>query len=83
MSLYEKIICNDNFDEKTYRTILASVEIDMEQIDDQLSVRNFGRLIAMQKISLDEVAYQNVMSVYSSLDEKLTNTLILWFSQYK
>lgn len=81
--LYEKIICNDNFDEKTYRTILASVEIDMEKIDDQLSVRNFGWLIAMKKLSLDEIAYQNVMSVYSSPDEKLTNTLILWFSQYK
>jgi hypothetical protein len=81
--LYNKIICNDDFDEKIYSAILASVEIDMEQIDDQLSVRNFGRLIAMKKLSLDEVVYQNVTSVYSSPDEKLTDHLILWFSQYK
>ncbi|MEI7152642.1 MULTISPECIES: DNA-binding protein [Pectobacterium] len=83
ISLYEKIICNDNIDEKTYSTILNPVEINMEKIDNKLSVRNFGRLIANQKLLLDEVAYQKVISVYSSPDDKMANTLLLWFSQYK
>lgn len=83
ISLYKKIICNDNFDEKTYSNILVSVKIDVDLIDDQLSARNFDRLVAMRKLPLDEVLYNNVTSVYSSSLDNMTETLITWFNQYK
>ena len=83
ISLYDKIICNDNFDERTYSTILASVEIDVNHINDQLSARNFDRLVAMRKLSLDETLYQNVISVYSSSRENMTETFVTWFNQHK
>lgn len=81
--LYEKIICNNDLDERTYRNLVASLEIDMWEIDEQLSARNFCTLIAMLKLPLDADVYEQIAAQYADLDEKISNTFIHWFSQHK
>ncbi|HGH4686086.1 DNA-binding protein [Enterobacter sp. BNK-16] len=81
--LYKKIICSDLFDDNTYETLLSSIEINIEQIDDQLSVRNFGRLVKLGKIILSNESYRIIESTYIEPDEKLTEYLVLLFSQHK
>lgn len=80
--LYEKVICNDTFDENTYSKILATVDVDPEQIDEQLSSRNFIRLIGMGKIQLNADTYKAVEALYKISEENLTDAFISWFSQF-
>lgn len=80
--LYEKVICNDTFDENTYSKILATVDVDPEQIDEQLSSRNFIRLIGMGKVQLNADTYKVVEALYKISEENLTDAFISWFSQF-
>lgn len=80
--LYEKVICNDTFDESTYSNILATVDVEAEKIDKQLSSRNFIRLICMRKIPLNADTYKTAEALYKISEENLKNAFILWFSQF-
>jgi len=82
-ALYEKVICDDELDDKTYEAILDSVDISPEQISKRLSFANFLRLISMQKIILEETPYTNAKRMYPSSDENTVSAYLLWFSQYK
>lgn len=81
--LYLKIICNDDLDEWTYQNLLASFKINMQEIDENLSARNFCILIAMQKLSLDFGVYEKIATQYVDLNEKITDAFVNWFGQYK
>ncbi|EOW6859173.1 DNA-binding protein [Cronobacter turicensis] len=80
--LYEKIICNNSFDENTYSSILATVDVGPDQIDEQLSSRNFIRLIGMRKIQLNADTYKTAEELYDITEENLTDGFISWFSQF-
>ncbi len=47
-----KIICNDDLEEQVYQSLVAPIEINMREIDEQLSARHFCTLVAMQKLPL-------------------------------
>ncbi|MFP9494486.1 YobI family P-loop NTPase [Pectobacterium brasiliense] len=81
--LYMKIICNDDLDEWTYQNLVAPIEINMREIDEQLSARNFCTLIAMLKLPLDADMYEKIAAQYADLDEKISDAFVYWFSQYK
>jgi hypothetical protein len=82
-TIYTHIICCDEFDKDTYRALLAGIHIESTLIDNNLTVANFSELIELQKIPLEEKAYQHLTSVYPAVDENLLNIWLLWFSQYK
>lgn len=81
--LYMKIICNDDLDVWTYQNLVAPIEINMREIDKQLSARNFCTLIAMLKLPLDADVYEKIAAQYADLDEKISDAFVYWFSQYK
>lgn len=81
--LYMKIICNDDLDEWTYQNLVSSLEINMREIDDRLSARNFCTLIAMLKLRLDSDVYEKIAAQYADLDEKISDAFVYWFSEYK
>ncbi|MEQ4743775.1 DNA-binding protein [Klebsiella michiganensis] len=81
--LYMKIICNDDLDEWTYQNLVAPIEINMREIDEHLSARNFCTLIAMLKLPLDADVYEKIAAQYADLDEKISDAFVYWFSQYK
>lgn len=81
--LYMKIICNDNLDELTYQSLVASLKINMREIDEQLSARNFCTLVAMQKLPLDADVYEKIAEQYAVQDENISDAFVNWFSQYK
>lgn len=78
-----KIICNDDLDEWTYQNLVAPIEINMREIDEHLSARNFCTLIAMLKLPLDADVYEKIAAQYADLDEKISDAFVYWFSQYK
>lgn len=80
--LYEKIICNDTFDTTIYSRLLSTVDVDAGQIDEQLSARNFTRLIGMGKMRLDEDTYKTAEALYAVSDKAVMDAFLLWFSQY-
>ncbi|HFO4575864.1 TPA: DNA-binding protein, partial [Escherichia coli] len=81
--LYMKIICNDDLDEWTYQNLVSPLEINMREIDDRLSARNFCTLIAMLKLRLDSDVYEKIAAQYADLDEKISDAFVYWFSEYK
>ncbi len=81
--LYMKIICNDDLDEWTYQNLVEPIEINMREIDERLSVRNFCTLVAMQKLPLDTAVYEKIAAQYADLNEKIRDAFVCWFSQYK
>ncbi|MEX7536669.1 DNA-binding protein [Providencia rettgeri] len=81
--LYMKIICNDNLDEVTYQSLVAPIEINMQEIDERLSARNFCTLVTMLKLPLDADVYEKIAAQYADLDEKISGAFVYWFSQYK
>lgn len=81
--LYMKIICNDDLDEWTYQNLVSPLEINMREIDERLSARNFCTLIAMLKLRLDSDVYEKIAAQYADLDEKISDALVYWFSEYK
>ncbi|MCW1876494.1 DNA-binding protein [Erwinia sp. INIA-01] len=81
--LYMKIICNDNLDELTYRKLVVPLEINMHEIDERLSARNFCSLIAMLKLPLDAAVYEKITVQYSVQDKNISDAFVCWFSQYK
>ncbi|WP_455863597.1 YobI family P-loop NTPase [Pantoea agglomerans] len=81
--LYMKIICNDDLDEWTYQNLVSPLEINMREIDERLSARNFCTLIAMLKLCLDSDVYEKIAAQYADLDEKISDAFVYWFSQYK
>lgn len=81
--LYMKIICNDDLEEQAYQSLVAPIEINMREIDEQLSERNFCTLVAMQKLPLDAAVYEKIAEQYAVQDENISNAFVDWFSQYK
>lgn len=81
--LYMKIICNDDLEEQAYQSLVAPIEINMREIDEQLSARNFCTLAAMQKLPLDAAVYETIAEQYAVQDEKISDAFVNWFSQYK
>lgn len=81
--LYMKIICNDDLEEQVYQSVVAPIEINMREIDGQLSARHFCILVAMQKLPLDADVYEKIAAQYADLDEKISDAFVYWFSQYK
>lgn len=81
--LYMKIICNDDLEEQAYQSLVAPIEINMREIDEQLSARNFCTLVAMQKLPLDAAVYETIAEQYAVQDENISDAFVYWFSQYK
>ncbi|WP_193162730.1 YobI family P-loop NTPase [Enterobacter ludwigii] len=81
--LYMKIICNDDLEEQVYQNLVAPIEINMREIDEQLSARHFCTLVAMQKLPLDADVYEKIAAQYAVQDENISDAFVYWFSQYK
>lgn len=81
--LYMKIICNDDLEEQAYQSLVAPIDINMREIDEQLSARNFCTLVAMQKLSLEAAEYETIAEQYAVQDENISDAFVNWFSQYK
>ncbi|MBH3008323.1 MULTISPECIES: DNA-binding protein [Serratia] len=81
--LYMKIICNDDLEEQAYQSLVAPIEINMQEIDEQLSARNFCTLVAMQKLPLDADVYEKIAEQYTVQDENIRDAFVNWFRQYK
>ncbi|MBA5600939.1 DNA-binding protein [Pectobacterium aroidearum] len=81
--LYMKIICNDELDEQAYQSLVAPLEINTQEIDEQLSARNFCTLIAMLKLPLEATVYEKIAAQYMVQDENIRDALVYWFSQNK
>ncbi|EMK7761803.1 TPA: DNA-binding protein [Yersinia enterocolitica] len=81
--LYLKIICNNDLDEWTYQNLVSTIQINMHEIDGQLSERNFCKLITMQKLTLDAEIYESIAVLYKKLDEDISDAFVYWFSQHK
>ena len=81
--LYMKIICNDDLEEQVYQSLVAPIEINMREIDEQLSARHFCTLVAMQKLPLDAAVYEKIAAQYAIQDENISDAFVCWFSKYK
>lgn len=81
--LYMKIICNDDLAEQAYQSLVSAIEINIREIDDQLSTRNFCILVDMQKLPLDAVVYEKIAAQYIIQDEKVSDAFVNWLIQYK
>lgn len=81
--LYEKVICNDYLDDRSYLSIISSVNIDAGHIDEQLSFQNFSRLVSLRKIILNETIYQKIEEIYNYQDAHQAGVFIHWFGQFK
>ncbi|EPO1786529.1 DNA-binding protein [Cronobacter turicensis] len=81
--LYMKIICNDDIEEQVYQNLVAPIEINMWEIDEQLSARHFCILVAMQKLALDADVYEKIAAQYAVQDENISDAFVYWFSQYQ
>jgi hypothetical protein len=80
--LYMKIICNEILNEYTYQQLVLPIQINMHEIDNKLSARNFCRLITLLKLSLSDETYERIAVQYCVLDEELCDAFVCWFSQY-
>lgn len=81
--LYMKIICNDDLEEQVYQNLVAPIDINMQEIDEQLSAHHFCTLVAMQKLPLDTDVYEKIAAQYAVQDENISDAFVYWFSQHK
>lgn len=81
--LYMKIICNDDLEAQVYQSLVAPIEINIREIDEQLSARHFCTLVAMQKLPLDAAVYEKIAAQYAIQDENISDAFVYWLSQYK
>lgn len=81
--LYKKVICNAEFSNEDYRKIMTHVEINTSFFDDSMDNVQLIRLLEMNKITLSEENFTNVIKNASLTDPKFTLALADWFSRHQ
>ncbi|MEN4578077.1 P-loop NTPase fold protein [Pantoea agglomerans] len=81
--LYIKVICNAELSDEDYKKILTHVDINTSFFDERLSSNLLILLLGMNKISLSQENFSNVIKSVSDSDVKLFPTLVSWFCHYQ
>ena len=81
--LYKKVICNAEFSNEDYRKIMTHVEINTSFFDDSMDNVQLILLLEMNKITLSEENFTNVIKNASLTDPKFTLALADWFSRHQ
>jgi hypothetical protein len=82
--LYRKVICNDELSDNAYAAVLKSLYINAEYWDEDLSFRNFRRIVENNRVSLSPETFKKAADRFGALtDDSECRVFLLWFTQYK
>lgn len=82
-AVYEKILCNDTLDDNTYALITSVIDIQPEDFDNKMSVKNILRLIRDNRVQLNKDVYEIITSYFVAINSESAKVFASWFGRFK